>query len=376
MKYYGEKEFSEEIIGVYEIPNDRILICTQIKDRNLNPFEGYFYYRNNSNLYLLNLINLQIITKMKFENFLKILKLKSGNFLIIAFDVSYNFHFRGWIDFYFLFIFISSKNLKTIKYKKIPFTYLKMVEEISIYEKNFNELIEMKNGTFLFRYYNTLYEFKEDSFKEITKINHSLEIEEMILLNDNEIILVDRYSINKYSLKSKEIIECFDIHSYSYYIDCKKCFLSKCKKYLIMNAMTFYDSFCYSLFIIDISNMQAIKLIIKDIGEYYCDMPRMTMNYYHFPNDIFLALCSDGILYEFDMFDELINFNYDDKKQIIPIDSEKIISKYEEHIDKKENSGENYIKEKNLSKIYNFIGYNKSGKIFFCDEHSIYIYKF
>ena len=122
--------------------------------------------------------------------------------------------------------------------------------------------------------------------------------------------------------------------------------------------------------------MQAIKLIIKDIGEYYFDISSMTMNYYHFPNDIFLALCLDGILYEFDMFDELISFNYDDKKQIIPIDSEKIISKYEEHIDKKENSGENYIKEKNLSKIYKFIGYNKSGKIFFCDEHIIYIYKF
>ena len=296
MKYYGEKEFSEEIIGVYEIPNDRILICTQIKDRNLNPIEDYIYYHNNSNLYLLNLINLQIITKMKFENFVKILKLKSGNFLIIVFDESYNFPFSS-IDFYFLFIFISSKNLKTIKYKKIPFTYLKMVEEISIYEKNFNELIEMKNGTFLFRYYNTLYEFKEDSFKEITNINHSLEIEEMILLNDYEIILVDRYSINKYSLKSKEIIECFDIDNYSLYIDCKKCFLSKCKKYLIMNAMTFDDSFCYSLFIIDISNMQAIKLIIKDIGEYYCDISSMTMNYYQFPNDIFLALCSDGILY-------------------------------------------------------------------------------
>ena len=90
LEYFGKKEFLEEIIGAYEISIDTILICTQetIEKKmctNKYPDDDFYTHHHNSNFYILNILNinnLQIVTKFKYENFLKVIKLKSGNFLI------------------------------------------------------------------------------------------------------------------------------------------------------------------------------------------------------------------------------------------------------------------------------------------------------
>ena len=93
LEYFGKKEFLEEIIGVYEISIDKILICTQetvekLMCTNDYPDDDFYTHHNNSNFYILNINNLQIVTKFKYENFLKVIKLKSGNFLILTFEES------------------------------------------------------------------------------------------------------------------------------------------------------------------------------------------------------------------------------------------------------------------------------------------------
>ena len=92
---------------------------------------------------------------------------------------------------------------------------LTIYNEISNEQKTFDELLEMENETFLCRYENALFRFNEDSCEEIKDI---------IFYGVEEIIIVDKYGIIKYSLKSKKIIKCLDYHEsgYSQYIDHKK----------------------------------------------------------------------------------------------------------------------------------------------------------
>ena len=420
LEYFGKKEFLEEIIGVYEISIDKILICTQetvekLMCTNDYPDDDFYTHHNNSNFYILNINNLQIVSKFKYENFLKVIKLKSGNFLILTFEESsvfpYDFGFYGF--FYFVFNFISTKVFKKIKYKKIsaPINiktfnllydqcdeltiyekygrsreeliiydgYGQVREELTIYneisneQKTFDELIEMENETFLCRYNDAIFRFTENSCEKIEDIKFN-RIEEIIIINNDQIIIVTEDEIIKYSLKSKKLINILDyFHSdYRQYIGHKKCFLSKCKNYLIMNSISQNDNCVFSLFIIDISNMQPIKVILKDIEKDFDDDDKIS--FYYFPNNIFLAFSTgQDELYEFDMFFELNYFNYNDKEQRVPLDSENIKKKYEEYIEKrKEFDNHEIIK---LSKNYNFIGYHKSGKIFFCEQNSINIYK-
>ena len=391
LEYFGKKEFLEEIIGVYEISIDTILICTQetvekIISTNEYPDDDFYTHHNNSNFYILNINNLQIVTKFKYENFLKVIKLKSGNFLILTFKESDVFPYDcGY--FYFVFNFLSTKIFKKIKYKKIPpplnFTTSKewydeygyLRKELTIYDKisneqkTFDELLEIENETFLCRYEDTLYRFKKDSFENL-KLNT---IEEIIVINNDQIIIVKKYEIIKYSLKSKKIIKCLDYceSDYSEYIDHKKCFLSNCKNYLIMVSISDFN-YVFSLFIIDISNMQPIKVIIRNIEKNFNSDDKIS--FYYFPNNVFLAFTTgQDELYEFDMFFELNNFNYNDKEQRVPIDPDNINMKYEKYKENwKEIDNHKIIK---LSKNYNFIGYHKSGKIFFCEHNTVNIYK-
>lgn len=394
LEYFGKKEFLEEIIGVYEISIDTILICTQetvekIISTNEYPDDDFYTHHNNSNFYILNINNLQIVTKFKYENFLKVIKLKSGNFLILTFKESDVFPYDcGY--FYFVFNFLSTKIFKKIKYKKIPpplnFTTSKewydeygyLRKELTIYDKisneqkTFDELLEMENETFLCRYEDALFRFNEDSCEEIKDIDF-YGVEEIIVINNDKIIIVKKYEIIKYSLKSKKIIKCLDYYEsdYSQYIDHKKCFLSNCKNYLIMVSISDFN-YVFSLFIIDISNMQPIKVIVRNIERNFNSDDKIS--FYYFPNNVFLAFTTgQDELYEFDMFFELNNFNYNDKEQRVPIDPDNINMKYEKYKENwKEIDNHKIIK---LSKNYNFIGYHKSGKIFFCEHNTVNIYK-
>lgn len=394
LEYFGKKEFLEEIIGVYEISIDTILICTQetvekIISTNEYPDDDFYTHHNNSNFYILNINNLQIVTKFKYENFLKVIKLKSGNFLILTFKESDVFPYDcGY--FYFVFNFLSTKIFKKIKYKKIPpplnFTTSKewydeygyLRKELTIYDKisneqkTFDELLEMENETFLCRYEDALFRFNEDSCEEIKDIDF-YGVEEIIVINNDQIIIVKKYEIIKYSLKSKKIIKCLDYceSDYSEYIDHKKCFLSNCKNYLIMVSISDFN-YVFSLFIIDISNMQPIKVIVRNIERNFNSDDKIS--FYYFPNNVFLAFTTgQDELYEFDMFFELNNFNYNDKEQRVPIDPDNINMKYEKYKENwKEIDNHKIIK---LSKNYNFIGYHKSGKILFCEHNTVNIYK-